>query len=176
MQADPVEKKNLEADRTEMLEAMRAAQDEQAKKYPEITDQSIQTRRQKLQAKLKASCRAFSEVIYEYSKSMDLLANSAPEYVALAWGAIKIVLVIQINYEELKQKVRTYLEQIKIKFETIDHLTAYLPRANLVVMVARAYELFSRFLAKAVKFYTLNRFSKWFKISASIESTKLTYF
>ena len=159
-----------------MLEAMRAAQDEQAKKYPEITDQSIQTRRQKFQAKLKASCRTFSEVLYEYSKIMDLLANSAPEYVALAWGAIKIVLVVQINHEELKQKVRIYLEQIKTKFETIDHLTAYLPRANLVVAVARAYELFSRFLAKAVRYYTLNRFSKCFKIRESIESTKLDLF
>ena len=98
---------------------------------------------------MKASCRAVSEAIYEYFKIMDLLAGSAPEYVALAWGAINIVFVVQINHEELKQKTGTYMEQIRIKFQTIDHLTSYIPKANVVENVAMAYELFSKFLAKA---------------------------
>ena len=33
---------------------------------------------------------------------MDMLASQAPEYVALVWGAIKIVLIVQVNHEELK--------------------------------------------------------------------------
>ena len=67
---------------------------------------------------------------------------------------------MQINHAELKQKVKEYMEQINFKFGMIDHLTAYMPRTSLVRSVAKAYDLFSRFLAKAVKYYLLSRFSK----------------
>ena len=82
---------------------------------------------------------------------MDMLAGQAPEYVALAWGAIKLVLVVQINHEGLKQNVREHIELIASRFEIVDHLTVVLPRANLVAAVTKAYALFSRFLAKSVK-------------------------
>ena len=139
---------------------MKAAQFEQETRYPESADKSRQTRRERAQAKIRAGYKTFSEATYEYSKIMDMLVSQAPEYVALAWGAIKIVLVIQINHEELKQKVKDYMEQIKLKFEMIDHLTDFIPRENLVAAVAKVYELFSRFLAKAVKYYSMNMSSE----------------
>lgn len=160
VQAHPTESNKLESDRAKLLETMKAAQAELESKYPETVAGSTQTRRQKALAKIKAGCQAFSKVTYEYSHIMDSLACQAPEYVALVWGAIKIVLVVQINHEELKQKVKESMTQIKKQFETIDHLTAYMPKANLVSAVAKAYELFFRFLTKAVKYYSLNRFSK----------------
>ena len=164
MQADPAERNELESSRVKLLNLMKSAQAEQEQKYPATTAETVLTRRQVAQAKIKSGCKAFSEVTYEYSKMMDLLVAQAPEYVSLVWGAIKIVLVVQINHEELKQKVKEYMEQIKIRFEIVDHLTAYMPKANLVTSVAKAYELFSRFLAKAVKYYSLNRFSECFTI------------
>ena len=160
IQADPAERDDLESGRNKLLALIKSAQAEQERKYPEMTSETVRTRRQVAQAKIKAGYKTFSEVTYEYSKIMDVLVNQAPEYVSLVWGAIKIVLVVQINHQELKQKVKEYMEQIKAKFEIIDHLTAYMPKANLVVSVAKAYELFSRFLAKAVKYYSLNRFSE----------------
>lgn len=72
---------------------------------------------------------------------------------------MKIVLVVHINHEELRKKVKKHIEQTKSRFETVDHLTAYMPKANLVRSVAKAYELFSRFLAKPVKYCSLSRFS-----------------
>ena len=139
---------------------MKSAQSEQERRYPEPEDESRQTRRQKAQIKIRDGCRAFSEVTYEYSKIMDALVGQAPEYVSLVWGAMKIILVTQINHEELKQKVKQCMEQIKLKFEMIDHLTELTPRANLVAAVAKVYELFSRFLAKAVKYYSMNMSSE----------------
>lgn len=162
MQAHPAERIELESDRTKYLDIMKAAQAELDSRYPNTVAGSMPTRRQKAVAKIKAGCQAFSKVIYEYSRIMDLLACQAPEYVALAWGAIKIILVVQVNHEELKQKVKESMTQIKMKFETIDHLTAYMPKANLIKAVAKAYGLFSRFLTKAVKYYSLNRFSKYY--------------
>ena len=160
VRASAADRKDLETGRARLLEAMKSAQLEQETKYPAADDESKQTRRQKAQAKIRAGCRAFSEVTYEYSKIMDTLANQAPEYVSLAWGAMKIILVTQINHEELKQKVKQCMEQIKLKFEMIDHLTELVPRANLVAAVAKVYELFSRFLAKAVKYYAMNMSSE----------------
>ena len=160
IRASAAEREELETGRARLLEVMKAAKYEQENRYPEPTDESRQTRRQKAQAKIRAECRAFSEVTYEYSKIMDVLVSQAPEYVSLAWGAIKIVLVVQINHEELKQKVKGYMEQIKRKFEMIDHLTELIPRANLVAAVAKVYELLSRFLAKAVKYYSMNMSSE----------------
>lgn len=159
-QANPTERNNFESSRTDLLNLMKAAQAEQENRYPETTANLVHTRRQVAQAKIKAGCKAFSEVTYEYSKIMDVLVNQAPEYVSLIWGAIKLVIVVQINHQELKRKVKEHMDQIKIKFEIIDRLTAYMPKANLVVSVAKAYELFSRFLAKAVKYYSLNRLSE----------------
>lgn len=154
--ASAAERKELETGRARLLEVMKAAQSEQETRFPGSADESKQTRRQRVQAKIRAGCRAFSEATYEYSQIMDMLVSQAPEYVALAWGAIKIVLVIQINHEELKKKVKEYMDQIKLKFEMIDHLTELVPKANLVAAVAKVYELFSRFLAKAVKYYSMN--------------------
>lgn len=159
LQADPAERLDFETSRTRMLEAMKAAKAEQSMRYPDQTQAAVQTRCDKMRAKFKTYCHELGEVTYEYSKIMDLLVSSAPEYVALAWGAIKIVLLVQVNYQELKQKVELHMEKIKTSFEIVDHLTAYIPKANLVFAVTKAYELFSRFLAKAVKYYSLNRFS-----------------
>ena len=159
-QADSTERNELESSRIRLLDLMKSAQAEQEHRYP-VTTETVLTQRQVAQAKIRSGWKAFSEVAYEYSKVMDLLVEQAPEYVSLVWGAIKIVLVVQINHEELKQKVKEHMDQIKIRFEIVDHLTAYMPKANLVTSVAKAYELFSRFLAKAVKYYSLNRFSEW---------------
>ena len=159
-QASASESKELEIGRAKLLEVMRIAQSEQETRYPEPTDESRQTRRQRAQERIRAGCRAFSEVTYEYSQIMDMLVSNAPEYVSLAWGAIKIVLVIQIHHEELKQKVKEHMEHIKLKFEMIDHLTELIPKANLVAAVAKVYELFSRFLAKAVRYYSMNAASE----------------
>ncbi|KAL8794974.1 MAG: hypothetical protein Q9195_002556 [Heterodermia aff. obscurata] len=136
--ANPTEREGLEAGRSELVVLLQEAQREYKRKYPSSTAESVQFRRQGYKTKTRAACRAFAEGAYEYSKIMDMLAGQAPEYVALVWGAIKIVLIVQINHEELKQKVQEHIKLIKSKFEIMDHLTVLLPRANLIAAIARA--------------------------------------
>jgi uncharacterized MAPEG superfamily protein len=88
------------------------------------------------------------------------MVGQAPEYVSLAYGAVKILLVVQVNYEEMKQNVEGYMDKIKTKFQMIDHLTTYLPTERLVAAIAKMYDFFNRFLAKALKFYTRGKISK----------------
>jgi hypothetical protein len=113
-----------------------------------------------LMGSIKSRCKAALETAYEYSQMMDVLFSQAPEYAALAWAVIKLLLAMQANYEELKANIYTHLEHIKTRFHIIDHLTAYIPAANLVELVAKVYNLFYRFLTKAIKLYTGSRFSK----------------
>ncbi|KAG7007774.1 FAD-dependent monooxygenase [Physcia stellaris] len=163
MLANPTEKEGLEAGRSKMVVVLQEAQREFNKKYSTTTAEAVQSRRQIYKTKVRDACRAFTEGAYEYSKIMDMLAGQVPEYVALVWGAIKIILIVQINHEELKQKIHEHIKLIKSKFEIMDHLTVLLPRANLVAAIARSYELFSRFLAKSVKYYSMNRFKATWK-------------
>ena len=87
------------------------------------------------------------------------MVGQAPEYVALAYGAVKILLVAHHNYQEMKEKTKIYLDNIKAKFEIVEHLTSYIATKRLVESLTEMYHFFNGFLAKAVKFYTQSRLS-----------------
>lgn len=110
--------------------------------------------------RLKHGWSAINVVAYEYVKILDVMVGQAPEYVGLVYGAIKILLVAQVNNEEVKEKVKGYLDQIQLKFQIIDHLTAYMPSSRLITLIADVYCLFNVFVTKAIKHYTQNRLSK----------------
>ncbi|KAL3461453.1 hypothetical protein BJX64DRAFT_289251 [Aspergillus heterothallicus] len=114
-------------------------------------------------AKVKDGWNSASEKAYRYSQRLDPMLAHAPAYASLAYGGIKIILVAQINYQELKEKVELHLEQIAARFEIIDHLTAYIPTKNLIDKVATAYGLFTKLLDKAVKYYTRSRLKSYLK-------------
>ena len=148
------ERETLEESRKRLLDMIQVAKVEQEKEHPNQSDNiSLATR-------VKRGWHVTAEVAYEYTKMLDVMVGQAPEYIALAYGAVKILLVVQINNEELRQKVELYIQQILLKFQIIDHLTSYVPSSNIVIGVAQAYSLFYCFLAKAVKYYTLSRLSR----------------
>ncbi|KAI9706215.1 MAG: hypothetical protein M1820_004976 [Bogoriella megaspora] len=93
-----------------------------------------------------------TETAYHYSQHLDGLVVVAPEYVSLAWGAIKIILILQINHGELKDNIQTTLQRIVDKFEIVDHLPDYMPRRNLVKALADAYAYYAAFLTEVVKY------------------------
>jgi hypothetical protein len=108
-------------------------------------------------AKVKNGWNSASEKAYRYSQILDPMLANAPAYVSLVYGGIKIILVAQTNHQELKEKLELHLERITSRFEIIDHLTVYIPTKELVDKVANAYSLFTKFLDKAVKYYTQSR-------------------
>ncbi|KAJ0422489.1 hypothetical protein BJY00DRAFT_280250 [Aspergillus carlsbadensis] len=118
-------------------------------------------------AKVRNGWNSVSEKAYRYSQILDPLLASAPTYVSLVYGGIKIILVAQTNHQELKEKLELHLERITSRFEIIDHLTAYIPTKELVDKVASAYSLFTKLLDKAVKYYSQSRLKSYFKSLAS---------
>ena len=99
----------------------------------------------------------FSTVALEYSKLLDVVMNQCPEYVALAWGVIKLLLVASINHSKLKENVESHLISIGGQLGIVNQLMAYSPTDNMVEAVALLYESFSKFLGKALRCYTKSK-------------------
>lgn len=96
-------------------------------------------------------------VIY-YGAIMDTLSQHHPEYVSLAWGALKFLFIAVINHEEL-------LVQIS---KTVSRIADVLPRTELASSlyqtdrmnraVAHPYVKIMRFVQDAVKWYKMGKF------------------
>ena len=74
----------------------------------------------------------FSTVALEYSKLLDVVMNQCPEYVALAWGVTKLLLVANINHSRLKQNVESHLVSIGEQLGLVNQLIAYSPTDKMV--------------------------------------------
>jgi hypothetical protein len=112
-----------EASRIKFLNILRDVKAQHDARYPPDTpDGEV-----RLVDSIKSACRRASETAYEYTKIMDIMVGQAPEYVALAYGAVKILLVTHNNYLEMKDNVSTWMGKIKANFDLVDHLTAYNP-------------------------------------------------
>lgn len=152
--AKPEERMTYVESRSKVLDIIKQTKEAHDVKYPTRSSDSERS----LVEMVKARCRAASETAYEYTQIMDVLVGQAPEHVALAYGAVKLLLVVQVNYEAMKKNVEDHLVIIKTKFFMTDHLTTYFPSGKLVKTIGRMYERFQMFLAKALKFYTRSRF------------------
>ncbi|PYH49496.1 uncharacterized protein BP01DRAFT_400921 [Aspergillus saccharolyticus JOP 1030-1] len=106
--------------------------DAQAAKYPCRPEHGI------IEA-VKAECRAASETAYEYTQFVDVFIGQAPEYVAAIYGVVKLLLVARVNHSEMKQNVHEYLDIIKDKLKSVDHLTAYFLSQHLLENVLKAF-------------------------------------
>ncbi|KAL9107035.1 MAG: hypothetical protein Q9227_007981 [Pyrenula ochraceoflavens] len=95
----------------------------------------------------------FSTVALEYSKMLDVVMNQSPEYAGLAWGAIRMLLVAHTNHSKLKYSVEHHLIHFGQEFGVVNQLMNAHPTAKMVEAVSEAYSAFSKFLAKAVKYY-----------------------
>jgi hypothetical protein len=147
--ATPSELNELDNARHQLWTLMKAAKSKDDGKNPNYSGVEVPTNQ-----RFKIGYNSFLQSGYELSKHLDLFVGQAPEYVSLAWGAIKILMVVQISNEELKKSVHSNLELLVRKFDLVDHLPDFIPQQNLVNAVAEAYGLFLTFLAKAIKYYS----------------------
>ena len=74
----------------------------------------------------------FSTVALEYSKLLDVVVNQCPEYVTLAWGVTKLLLVANINHATLKQNVESHLISIGEHLGLVNQLIAYSPTETMI--------------------------------------------
>ena len=103
----------------------------------------------------------FSTIALEYSKLFDVVLNSCPEYVSLAWGITKLLLVANINHAKVKENVETHLVSIGERLGLVNQLIYYAPTDKMVEAVALFYSHLSRFLGKALRCYTKSKLSEY---------------
>ena len=88
--------------------------------------------RQKSRSTYFKGMERFSTVALEYSKLLDVVMNQCPEYVSLAWGVTKLLLVANINHSKLKQNVESHLVSIGGQLGLVNQLIAYSPTEKMV--------------------------------------------
>ncbi|KAI1390347.1 uncharacterized protein F4822DRAFT_233452 [Hypoxylon trugodes] len=96
-----------------------------------------------------------SEKIHFYSGIMDVLVSHHPEYVALAWGAMKFLFVGVTNHQKLICKLSAGLS----------HIASILPRAEITVklyphakyVIESIYAQVMKFLMLALEWYQEKR-------------------
>ncbi|CAG8983102.1 hypothetical protein HYALB_00004544 [Hymenoscyphus albidus] len=157
--ASPPEQTALKESQDQLRTLMEAAKKEDQLKNPDYGTTPMPTSQ-----RFKEHYNSFVQSGYGLSKHIDLFVGQAPEYVSLVWGAIKILMIAQINNQELKENVHSHLKNIARIFELVDQLPDLIPQKNLVEAVSEAYGLFSKFLAKAVKYHSECRAPSSWKI------------
>lgn len=172
-EASLAEQQAHEQSRNKVLKILKEVKASHDAKYPPSPPDS----EQKLVDSVKSACRTVSETAYDYTQIMDVMVGQAPEYIALAYGAVRIILVTHTNYMEMKDNIETLMGRIKANFDLVDHLTSYHPskvncvpafctmsqltleNKKLVNAIVEMYNYFHKFLAEALTFYTTSRWS-----------------
>ena len=102
---------------------------------------------------------ASSRVMY-YSNVLDALAQHHPEYVSLAWGAIKFVLMGVVNHSELLTKFATAFSEIGEALKSALCSARLYGTVDMQTHISELYLQIMRFLEKAVKWYSQNTFKR----------------
>ncbi|KAH7382484.1 hypothetical protein DE146DRAFT_228650 [Phaeosphaeria sp. MPI-PUGE-AT-0046c] len=97
-----------------------------------------------------------SQRLHFYGGVLDVIAQHHPEYVALAWGSIKFLLVAAINHEKI---VRTLAKAITLFAEALPRVglqSSLYPTHQMKEAVTKLYVSIFQFLARARQWYQGN--------------------
>ncbi|KAF4471594.1 hypothetical protein FALBO_1495 [Fusarium albosuccineum] len=87
--------------------------------------------------------------VHHYSNIMDVLAQHHPEYVALAWGAMKLVLMAAHNHETTVCLISKALSQIADTLPRVELATVLYPTERMRRAVGNLYANLIRFFIRA---------------------------
>ncbi|KAG9854831.1 hypothetical protein KCU98_g2139, partial [Aureobasidium melanogenum] len=106
--------------------------------------------------KISAKLDEISSKIVYYGGVLDALSQHHPEYVALAWGAMKFVLMGIINHGELLQKFTQAFVEIGDALNSATCIALIYGTIDIEATISQLYLQIMRFLGKAVTWYTKN--------------------
>lgn len=124
------------------------------KRYP------ISDGKRSLGAKVRSATSQFCRTALYYQEIFDVVSQQAPEYTAAAWGAVKLLLLLSVNNEKLKQNVATHLKEIAEQYRLLKGISYIHPQKHIIAAVTSTYKDFLDFLKGALKYYREGRLSK----------------
>ncbi|CAI9636955.1 unnamed protein product [Alternaria burnsii] len=95
----------------------------------------------------------FSSRIIHYGNIFDVLSQHHPEYVALAWGAMKFLFVASLNHEGVIATIAKGLARIADTLPRIELATILYPTPRMTHAVEGLYAHIIRFLIRAHDWY-----------------------
>ena len=95
---------------------------------------------------------------------LDVLAQAHAEYTSLAWGAIKWILTVAVNYMNLLQKISIMLESIGYRLPRIQLYQNLLPSKRLACVTSELYAAIIGFLTQTILFFNKSRTRRLFSI------------
>ncbi|GAP85126.1 hypothetical protein SAMD00023353_2200570 [Rosellinia necatrix] len=97
--------------------------------------------------------REFSQRVNFYGNILDVLVQHHPEYVSLAWGAMKFLFVGVINHEKTVERLAEALSKIADMLPHIQLSSALYPTEHMRTAIAELYANIMRFFIRAYDWY-----------------------
>ncbi|KAI8667213.1 hypothetical protein LRP88_01039 [Fusarium phalaenopsidis] len=108
--------------------------------------------------------------INTFSKVIDVVVSSHPEYAALVWGSMKFLFLVTLNHQELASKISEAFCAISEALPEVDFLTSELyPIPRMQSTLATIYTHIIDFCTRALRWYSKTRGSFIRKTLAAIK-------
>ncbi|KAI1820845.1 hypothetical protein F4861DRAFT_34762 [Xylaria intraflava] len=105
------------------------------------------------ESKLREGLVAFSQRLLYYGNIMDVLIQQHPEYVSLAWGAMKFIFGAVVEHERTATTIVGALCDISDSLPSVELSLALYPTSVMKHLVSMLYAHIMRFLIRALKYY-----------------------
>ncbi|KAI8955848.1 hypothetical protein F4801DRAFT_177344 [Xylaria longipes] len=105
------------------------------------------------ESKFREGLVAFSQHLLYYGNIMDVLIQQHPEYVSLAWGAMKFIFGAVVEHERTATTIVTALCDISGSLPSVELSLALYPTPVMKHLVSMLYAHIMRFLIRALKYY-----------------------
>lgn len=99
-----------------------------------------------VRSRIKDGMQQFCKSTLHYAEVMDVLVEHHPEWVSLAWGTIKLFLMIPIEYQKIQESVTTSLARIGDKLQLLGLLLRFFPSEKMVDASSTIYGSIAEFL------------------------------
>lgn len=109
-----------------------------------------------LNSNVQAGLQQFCKTTLHYAAVMDTLAQHHPEWVSLAWGTMKLLLMIPIEYQKVKEGIFNNLGRIGSKLELVSLLLSFYPFERMTNAAAAIYASIADFLAFCLRYLRSN--------------------
>ncbi|RFU72997.1 hypothetical protein TARUN_9255 [Trichoderma arundinaceum] len=114
--------------------------------------------------------KRFSQVVHYYGNVIEVFFQHHPEYVALAWGAMKSVFITFLNHEATVSALAQGLSQVATVLPRTELSLVLYPTERMKRAIAQLYAHIIRFLIRAKEWYDENKLKHlWHSISRPVE-------
>ncbi|OHE99000.1 hypothetical protein CORC01_05690 [Colletotrichum orchidophilum] len=134
---------------------------------------NVKEENRSLGSNIQAGLQQFCKSTLHYAAVMDALAQHHPEWVSLAWGTMKLLLMIPIEYQKVKEGIVANLGRIGSKLELVSLLLSFYSFERMTGAASAIYASIADFLGFCVRYLRSNCLVKTLKTIVTPFDTRL---